>query len=270
MYAGPIKLVILDIAGTVCDGHQDLSHLYSNDDGRAVKGPVIAFEKIFQNYKMDVDWATIRKPMGVFKKEHLRKLLEDEDVADQFTKMQGRDWTEDDLEEMFAQFRPTVAKVVVTEELVRPIDGVKECVDQLRAAGIKIGCDTGYPKEAYEAIYRTLADKHGIEFDVTADSESVPGRPSPFLVYDCMSKANVYPPEAVVKGDDIEAGVHEGRTSGAWTVGFYASGDHGYERLLSARPDYLIPSAKYLPELIFTEIQPRLMRGETPGRGSRP
>ena len=53
MYAGPIKLVILDIAGTVCDGHQDLSHLYSNDDGRAVKGPVIAFEQICASGRQD-------------------------------------------------------------------------------------------------------------------------------------------------------------------------------------------------------------------------
>ena len=28
-YTGRIKLVILDIAGTVCDGPQDLSHLLS-------------------------------------------------------------------------------------------------------------------------------------------------------------------------------------------------------------------------------------------------
>ena len=46
-YIGPIKLVILDIAGTVCDGPQSLSHLFPNDDGLAVKGPVIVFEKMF-------------------------------------------------------------------------------------------------------------------------------------------------------------------------------------------------------------------------------
>ena len=46
-YAGPIKLVILDIAGTVYDGPQSLSHPFPNDDGLAVKGPVIVFEKMF-------------------------------------------------------------------------------------------------------------------------------------------------------------------------------------------------------------------------------
>ena len=60
-YTGPIKLV--DIGGTVCDGFQDLRHLYPNDDGLPVKGPVIVFEQIFQRLGMDVDWATIRRPM---------------------------------------------------------------------------------------------------------------------------------------------------------------------------------------------------------------
>lgn len=265
VYTGPIKLAILDIAGTVCDGPQDLRHLYPNDDGLAVKGPVIVFDQIFQQYKMDVDWATIRKPMGVFKKEHLQAILEDEKVAAQFRERHGRDWTKADLEEMFSRFRPTVAKVAVTDALIRPFEGVKECVDELRAAGIKVGCDTGYPIEACRAIYEALDERFGIRFDVTADPENVWGRPSPFLVYDCMSKANVYPVEAVVKADDIEAGIHEGRNSGAWTVGLYATGAHGYERLKSARPDYLVPGARYLADLIFTQIQPALLRGKRPG-----
>ena len=264
-YTGRIKLVILDIGGTVCDGPQNLSHIYPNDDGIAVKGPVVVMDDIFKEYKMDVDWTTIRKPMGLFKKDHLRVILQYDDVSKQYKKAQGHDWTEDDVEEMFNLFRKNIPEVATTEELIRPIDGVKECMDELRAAGILIGCDTGYPKEACDAIYSTLAEKHGIKFDVVADSEVVAGRPSPFLVYDCMSQANVYPVEAVVKADDIELGLHEGRNSGAWTVGVYASGVHGYERLQMANPDFLIPSIKYLPELIFNQIQSRLMRGGLPG-----
>jgi len=265
-YRGPIKLVILDIAGTVCDGHQDLRHLFPNDDGLAVKGPVIVFEKMFQTFKMDLDWDTIRRPMGKFKKEHLRDILTIEEVAKQFQKAHGRAWNEGDIDKMFDMFRPEMAKVAVMDDLIRPFDGVKEAIDQLRSVGIKVACDTGYPKEAYEAIYSTLAKKHGIHFDVTADSETVRGRPTPFLVYDCMHKTNCYPPAAVVKADDIRAGVEEGANSGAWTVGLYATGMHGYEILQAAGADYLVPGARDIPDLIFSEIQPRLMRGELPGQ----
>ncbi len=265
-YTGPIKLVIMDIGGTVCDGPQDLRHIYPRDDGLAVKGPVIVFDQIFQKYEMDVDWATIRRPMGKFKKEHLRDILQFDDVAEKFRKAQGRDWIDDDLDEMFDQFRPTMAQVAVTDDLIRPFEGVKECVDRLHVAGILVGCDTGYPQETCDAIYATLSEKFGITFDVTADSENVRGRPTPFLVYDCMSKANVYPPAAVVKADDITAGVQEGCNSGAWTVGIYATGAHDYETLKKLRPDYLIPAAKDLPDTVFDQIQPRLKRGELPGQ----
>ena len=79
-----------------------------------------------------------------------------------------------------------------------------------------------------------------------------------------MDKANVYPPAAVVKADDITAGIQEGRNSGAWTVGVYATGAHRYETLLEAGPDFLVPSVKYLPDIVYNQIQPRLMRGELP------
>jgi phosphonoacetaldehyde hydrolase len=265
-YQGPIKLVILDIAGTVCDGPQDLRHLFPNDDGLAVKGPVIVFERMFRKFKMDLDWATIRRPMGRFKKDHLRDILSIPEVSEQFRKIHGRNWTEQDISEMFEMFRPEMAKVAVTEELIRPFEGIKEAIDKLRAAGIKAGCDTGYPKETCDAIYGTLAKKYGVIFDVTADSENVRGRPTPFLVYDCMYKANAYPPAAVVKADDITAGVHEGANSGAWTVGIYATGAHDYDTLRRAGADFLVPGARYLPDLIFSEIQPRLIRGDLPGQ----
>ena len=53
---------------------------------------------------------------------------------------------------MFDMFRPTMAEVAVAENLIRPFDGVKEAIDQLQANGIQVGCDTGYPVEAYNAM----------------------------------------------------------------------------------------------------------------------
>lgn len=265
-YRGQIKLVILDIAGTVCDGPQDLRHIYPNDDGLAVKGPVIVFERMFNKFRMDLDWATIRKPMGKFKKEHLEDILAFPHVREKFRKAHGRDWTKQDVNEMFDMFRPEMAQVAATDDLIRPFDGVKRSIDRLRAAGIKVGCDTGYPIEACNAIYDTLDRKHGIRFDVVADPENVRGRPTPFLVYDCMYKANAYPPAAVVKADDITAGVQEGANSGAWTVGLYATGAHDYDTLKAAGADYLVPGSAELADLVFCDIQPRVTRGEMPGQ----
>ena len=265
-YKGPVKLVILDIAGTVCDGPQDLRHLYPNDDGLAVKGPVIVFDQMFQKFGMDVDWPTIRKPMGRFKREHLADIMAFDHVSAQYRMAHGRDYTETDLDEMFDMFRPIMAEVAISEDLIRPFDGLAEAIAMLQTDGVLVGCDTGYPKETCESIYATLEQKHNIRFDVVADSENVRGRPTPFLVYDCMYKANVFPPAAVIKADDITAGVQEGANSGAWTVGICETGAHDAGTLKTAGAHFTIPGAKDLPELIATEINPQLAAGNLPGQ----
>ena len=265
-YAGKIKLCVLDTAGVICDGPQDLRHIYPGDDLKGCKAPVIPFDEVLRKHKIAVDWATIRKPMGLFKRTHLQKLLEDEHVKTQFRKSHGRDWSEKDLDQMFEEFQPILNEVIVKDELARPIEGAHECIQKLREAGILVGCDTGYTKAASTVLRRVLKEKYRVVFDVTTDAESVKGRPSPFMIFDCMDKANVYPVEAVVKVDDTAAGIWEGRNAGAWTIGLYATGSNDYDQLAAAQPDFLLPSIKYVPEAIFYQIEPRLRRGELPGQ----
>ncbi len=266
-YAGKIRLCVLDTAGVVCDGPQDLRHIYPGDDLKGCKAPVIPFVEALRRHRLTVDWATVRKPMGVFKRTHLQMLLEDESVKAQFRKEYGRDWNEQDLDRIFQEFQPLLDEVIVKDELSTPIPGTLECVRKLREADIVVGCDTGYTVSASTALRKVLKEKHGLEFDVTTDAETVKGRPSPFMVLDLMNKANVYPVEAVVKVDDTAAGMYEGRNAGAWTVGLYMTGSNDYEQLAKAKPDFLVPSIKYVPEVIFYQIEPRLRRGELPGQG---
>jgi phosphonoacetaldehyde hydrolase len=266
-YRGKVKLVVLDTAGVVCDGPQDLRAIYPNDDGKGVKAPVVAFDETLARHGIHLDWATIRKPMGLFKRTHLQRLLEDERGAAAFTNAFGHAWTEGDLDRLFEDFRPVLDDVIVREELAKPIDGANECVAALRGAGIIIGCDTGYTASASGLLNAVLARKFGLAFDVTTNAEIVKGRPSPFMVFDCMAKADCYPVEAVVKVDDTRAGMHEGRNAGAWTVGCYESGNDTYEQLLEVEPDFLIPSIKDLPKIVFDQVEPRLQRGELPGQG---
>jgi phosphonoacetaldehyde hydrolase len=160
-FNGKINLCVLDTARVTCDGPQDLRHIYPEDDLKGCKAPVIPFDEMLRKHKIVVDWATIRKPMGLFKRTHLQKLLEEENVRTQFKKEYGREWTVKDLDQMFNEYQSVLNSVIVT------------------------------------------------------DSETVKGRPSPFMVFDCMHNANIYPVEAVVKVDDTAAAISEGRNAGA-------------------------------------------------------
>ncbi|MGI6733583.1 MAG: HAD hydrolase-like protein [Anaerovoracaceae bacterium] len=271
-YTGKIELAVLDTAGTFCDGPGDLRHRWPLDDLRGCKAPVVPFYEALREYGIECDWATIRKPMGNFKPTHLRMLLSLPEVSAQFEEKYGRPWNEEDFEKILATFRPLMSKYIVDEDLARPIDGALECIEKLRAAGILVGCDTGYYEEDSLKLNKLLEDKFGMKFDVVTNSEKVPGRPSPFMVYDCMLSAykltnKVIPIEAVVKIDDTAAGMKCGNNAGCWTIGLYASGSNDYDTLAASKPDFLVPDVSYVPDIIFGQIEPRLRRGERPGQG---
>jgi len=51
------------------------------------------------------------------------------------------------------------------------------------------------------------------------------GRPAPLMIYKACAELGVWPLSRVVKVDDAEAGVAEGKAAGAFTVGVAASGN---------------------------------------------
>ena len=66
-----------------------------------------------------------------------------------------------------------MSKYIVDEDLAKPIPGAVECIDQLRKAGILVGCDTGYYEEDSLALNKVLEDKYGLKFDVVTNAEKV-------------------------------------------------------------------------------------------------
>jgi len=271
-YRGKIELAVFDTAGTFCDGACDLRSRWPQDDLRGCKAPVIPFYETLMKFGIECDWETIRKPMGIYKPEHLRLLLNEPSVMEQWVARYNAPWTESNYEEILAEFRKGMSRYIVDEDLARPIPGAAECLDKLRAAGIALGCDTGYFADDAAALNKLLKERFGIEFDACSNSEKVQGRPSPFMIYDCMDQIcrnghDPFPCEAVVKIDDTAAGINSGNNAGAWTIAVYASGSNTFDQLAAAEPDYLVPDISYVASVIFESIQPALRDGFRPGGG---
>ena len=272
IYTGKIELAVLDMAGTYCDGPSDLRHRWPLDDKRGCKAPVIPFYEVLLDFGVELSWEEIRKPMGEYKPTHLRMLMELPEFKEQWQAKHKRPWNEEDFDKILAAYRPLVAKYMLDEDLAKPIDGAMECVEALREAEIVVGCDTGYYAEDSRKLNKLLEDKYGIHFDVASNAEKVPGRPAPFMIFDCMLQAyqlnkKAIPVESVVKLDDTAVGMLCGHNAGCWTIGLYATGSNSYKELAASKPDFLVPSIKYVPEIIFGQIEPRLRRGERPGMG---
>lgn len=198
-----IKMVVFDWAGTTVD--------YGSS------APMEVFKMVFDEMGIELSRDEINGPMGMEKKAHIRALLSLDNATIQWKEHYGRMWTEADVEEIYEMFEDKLFEVVA--DYSKPIDGVVETVNELKKNGIKIGSTTGYNKRMMTKVI-PVAKENGYEPDciVTPDITGL-GRPTPFMLNECMRVLNVYPPKAVVKVGDTITDIHEGKNAGAWSIG---------------------------------------------------
>lgn len=203
MNTDKISLVVFDWAGTTVD--------YGSS------APMVVFEKVFAEAGIKLSRSEINGPMGMEKKAHIRSLLLLETASKQWKEKYGKAWDENDVEMLYEKFEDTLAKVVA--EYSVPIEGVTETVEKLRKMNIKIGSTTGYTSEMMEnVIPRAESAGYSPDCVVTPDITGM-GRPSPFMLYECMRLFGVYPAKLVVKVGDTVTDIAEGKNAGAWSIG---------------------------------------------------
>lgn len=198
-----IKMVVFDWAGTTVD--------YGSS------APAEVFAEIFEEAGIRLTREEINGPMGMEKKAHIRALLSLEEAGRQWEACWQRPWNEEDVEALYERFEEKLAEVVARYSV--PIEDVVLTVGRLRKMGLKIGSTTGYNAQMMKNVI-PVAEAGGYHPDciVTPDVTGQ-GRPSPFMVFECMRQLNVYPPKSVVKVGDTVADILEGKNAGAWSIG---------------------------------------------------
>ena len=224
-----IKMVVFDWAGTTVD--------YGSF------APTDVFKLVFDGAGIKLTREEINGPMGMEKKAHIRKLLSLEQAGEQWRETYGREWTEEDVETLYRKFEETLFDVVT--QYSAPIEGVTETVEKLKSMGLKIGSTTGYNSRIMSRVI-PAAKALGYDPDcvVTPDVTGA-GRPTPFMLNECMRLLNVYPPKTVVKVGDTVADILEGKNAGAWSVGILV----GSNLLGLTKEEYSALSPKELAEL---------------------
>ena len=105
------------------------------------------------------------------------------------------------------------------------IDGARATIDALRAQGLKIASSTGYTRDMMAPVLSEAAAQGYAPDHLVCSGETPTGRPSPLMIYKACAELGVWPLSRVVKVDDAEPGVAEGRAAGCFTVGLAASGN---------------------------------------------
>ncbi len=204
-----IRAVVFDWAGTVIDFGS--------------LAPMGAFVKLFQRYGVEITVAEARVPMGLAKWDHIKALGTQPRVAAAWRQSRGHDFTDDDVDELYAVFTPMNAQSVVQHATLIP--GVVRAVTALRERGIAIGSTTGYNRAIMEVVAPLAAEQGFAPDNLVCAGDLIAGRPSPLMMYRTFADLGVWPPSAVVKVDDTVPGIEEGLAAGTWVVGVVVSGN---------------------------------------------
>jgi len=268
-YRGPVKLVILDWAGTTMD--------------YGCFAPAVVFVEVYKRNGVEISMEEAREPMGAHKLVHIRKISQIPAVARRWQEVHGRPCTEDDVQAMFAEFVPLQLDCLA--QYADLIPGTLEVVAELRKRGVKIGSTTGYTGEMV-ALLLAEARERGYAPDSTVCATDVPaGRPEPWMCLRNAENLGVYPMEACVKIGDTLPDIDEGLNAGMWTIGLAKSGnelgmnekeiaalpadplqarlERAYGRMATAGAHYVVDTiADVLP--VIDRIHERIAAGERP------
>jgi phosphonoacetaldehyde hydrolase len=196
-------LVIFDWAGTMVDF--------------GCQAPVKALVEAFRAEGVHLDEITARRDMGKAKIDHVRNLLNYPQVAAEWRQVHGHVPTPTDIDVLMARLGPLMRDQAARAATLIP--GARQAFERLRAAGIRVASSTGYTREMMEPVLKRAAEQGYVPEHVVCSGETPAGRPTPLMIYKACADLGVWPLSRVVKVDDAEAGVAEGKAAGAFTIG---------------------------------------------------
>ncbi|MFC6175628.1 phosphonoacetaldehyde hydrolase [Companilactobacillus huachuanensis] len=199
-----IEAVIFDWAGTTVD--------YGS------LAPVIAFKKAFKDAGIELSDEDIRQDMGMAKWDHIGRILELNDVKQQWEQKYSKEPNDDDRKKIYADFQEALLRYL--RESTELKSGVIKTFNYLKEYGIKVATTTGYTAEMMKVVQDKAAEA-GYTPDLIITSENVNGlgRPSPAMIQFIMKKFDISDPEKVIKVGDTLVDIEEGQNANVKTVG---------------------------------------------------
>jgi phosphonatase-like hydrolase len=225
-----IELVVFDIAGTVV----------RDDD--VVNGCLRA---ALAAVGVEVCRAAVNGVMGLQKPEALRRLIDPS----------GR--TAELLPRIPAIHDDFVARMIAyyrTDPRFAEVDGAGAVLRRLRAAGMRVGLDTGFGRTITDAVLERLGWREGETIDASVTSDEVThGRPHPDMIRHLMARLGVADSHRVAKVGDTPADLHEGTNAGCGMVIGITSGTHTRAELEPHPHTHLIESVRDVPALLHLD-----------------
>ena len=252
----PIRLVVADLAGTTIDFGSS--------------APAGVFVSLFERHGVAITDAEARGPMGTAKRDHIAALAALPEAAAAWRERHGGDFTETDLDRLYAEFIPLQLEVL--PDFGDLVPGTAEAAAALREAGVKLAVTTGYDTAMMKVVLDAAARQGFVPDAAVCASDVAAGRPAPWMIYHAMEACGIWPPRAVVAVGDTIADIEAAVNAGVVAVGVTATGNMlglsreahdalpaaerterlaaAAERMTAAGADAVIESVAELPALV--------------------
>jgi phosphonoacetaldehyde hydrolase len=264
-----VEAVIFDWAGTTVD-HGSLA-------------PVLAVTELFARAGVPIHEDDARRDMGLFKKDHIRRILAMPHVNRAWNERHARMPGEADVERLFEEFRPLQMEILGKHAEL--IGGVPALAGRLRERGIRVGATTGYTRPMLDLLLdRAAAQGYAPDLGLCPD-DTGGGRPHPWMCLRIAIDFRLSSTAAAIKVGDTASDIQEGLNAGMWTVGVTSTGNEvglsaadlaalpdaersrrveaAAEALKAAGAHYAIESVAALDPIVAS-IEARLQTGERP------
>jgi phosphoglycolate phosphatase len=223
----PVKMVLIDVDGTLVDSVPDLA---------------FCVDEMMQRLDMPVRGeASVRNWVGNGVERLVRRALTN-----------SLDGEPDDA--LFARAYPIFLDLYAENTSKRSIlyPGVKEGIAFLKSTDFKLGCVTNKAAQFTEPLLRDLGIYN--EFGIVISGDTLPQKkPDPAPLLHAAEFFGVSPDEALMLGDSV-SDVKAARAAGFQIICMSYGYNHG-EDIRSASPDAVIDSMAELPELLASATE---------------
>jgi phosphonoacetaldehyde hydrolase len=226
-------LVIFDWAGTMVDFGSE--------------APVKALIEAFAAVGIDLDAAAARRDMGKAKRDHVSSLLQDPAIVAAWRARHARAPEPRDVDLIMTHLVGPMREHAARASTLIP--GARATFDRLRAEGVRVASSTGYTREMMVPVLARAAEQGYAPEHLLCSGDTPMGRPTPLMIYKACAELGIWPLSRVVKVDDAPAGVAEGKSAGAFTVGVASGNEIG----LSLDAFQALPAAERASRLATAE-----------------
>lgn len=237
---GRIELAIFDIGGTIVDRGYEVP-------GIALEG---AFCEILDTNDTEDIWPLINRHMGMKKHEHITLILRELGLPYKLSSHIHEDFTATLIDLLTDPFSDYLQGIVPDLDMV---------FEALREEGVECYLTTSCSKEIVDEIF--VHDNCDIPIwlypRTLTSSHNIPGKPSPFMIFEAMKLAHTNSVNKVVCfGDtlnDIRAAVNAGVIAvgvNSGVVGFNTDSREAAQRFLDVGADYVLDDLDGIPWLM--------------------